>query len=116
VTVPVFSVAFMSGRPIAGPFWMLALSAIVGSIGIAGVGTFLATMAVNTKGGAFILAMLFVPLMYPALLAAVAGTSAVILGGTGWEAMFWQAVGMGAGIDAIMLLAAFALYEFVVGA
>jgi heme exporter protein B len=116
VTVPVFAVAFMSGRPIAGPFWMLALSAIVGSIGIAGVGTFLATMAVNTKGGAFILAMLFVPLMYPALLAAVAGTSAVILGGTGWEATFWQAVGMGAGIDAIMLLAAFALYEFVVGA
>jgi heme exporter protein B len=116
VTVPVFAVAFMSGRPIAGPFWMLVLSAFVGSLGIAGVGTFLATMAVNARGGSFILSVLFIPLMYPALLAAVAGSSAVVLGGTGYAATFWQAVGMGAGIDAIMLLAVFALYEFVVGA
>jgi heme exporter protein B len=116
VTVPVFAVAFMSGRPIAGPFWMLVLSALVGSLGIAGVGTFLATMAVNARGGSFILSVLFIPLMYPALLAAVAGSSAVVLGGEGYQAVFWQAVGMGAGIDAIMLLAVFALYEFVVGA
>jgi heme exporter protein B len=92
------------------------LSALVGSIGIAGVGTFLATMAVNARGGAFILAVLFVPLMYPALLAAVAGTSAAVLGGDGYVASFWQAIGMGAGIDAIMLLAAFGLYEFIVSA
>ena len=116
VTVPVFAVAFMSGRPIAGPFWMLVLSAFVGSLGIAGVGTFLATMAVNARGGSFILSVLFIPLMYPALLAAVAGSSAVVLGGEGYASVFWQAVGMGAGIDAIMLLAVFALYEFVVGA
>ncbi|MDO8916152.1 MAG: heme exporter protein CcmB [Coriobacteriia bacterium] len=116
VTVPIFAVAFMSGRPIAGPFWMLVLSAFVGSLGIAGVGTFLATMAVNARGGSFILSVLFIPLMYPALLAAVAGSSAVVLGGEGYAATFWQAVGMGAGIDAIMLLAVFALYEFVVGA
>jgi heme exporter protein B len=116
LTVPIFAVAFMSGRGIAGPFWMLVLSALVGSIGIAGVGTFLATMAVNARGGSFILSVLFIPLMYPALLAAVAGSSAVVIGGTGWEAVFWQAVGMGAAIDAIMLLAVFALYEFVVGA
>jgi len=116
LTVPVFAVAFMSGRPIAGPFWMLVLSAFVGSLGIAGVGTFLATMAVNARGGSFILSVLFIPLMYPALLAAVAGSSAVVLGGTGYVQVFWQSVGMGAGIDAIMLLAVFGLYEFVVGA
>jgi ABC-type transport system involved in cytochrome c biogenesis permease component len=73
-------------------------------------------MAVNARGGSFILSVLFIPLMYPALLAAVAGSSAVVLGGEGYAATFWQAVGMGAGIDAIMLLAVFALYEFVVGA
>ena len=116
VTVPVFGVAFMSGREIAGPFWMIVLSALVGSIGIAGVGTFLATMAVNARGGSFILSVLFIPIMYPALLAAVAGTSAVLLGGTGYEATFWQSVGMGSLIDVIMLLASFALYEFVVSA
>lgn len=116
VTVPVFAVAFMSGRPIVGPFWMLVLSALVGSLGIAGVGTFLATMAVNARGGSFILSVLFIPLMYPALLAAVAGSSAVVLGTEGYVSVFWQAVGMGAGIDAIMLLAVYGLYEFVVGA
>jgi heme exporter protein B len=95
---------------------MIALSALVGSIGIAGVGTFLATMAVNARGGSFILSVLFIPLMYPALLAAVAGTSAAMLGGTGYETLFWQSIAMGAGIDVIMLLASFALYEFVVSA
>ncbi len=116
ITVPIFAVAFMSGRPIAGPFWMIVLSGLVGSIGIAGVGTFLATMAVNARGGSFILSVLFIPLMYPALLAAVAGTSAAVLGGPGYVDMFWRSVGMGAGIDAIMLLAVYGLYEFIVSA
>lgn len=116
LTVPIFAFAFMSGREIAGPFWMIVISAIVGSLGIAGVGTFLATMAVNARGGSFILTVLFIPLMYPALLAAVAGTSAVILGGPDYASLFWSAIAMGAGIDAIMLLAVYALYEFVVGA
>jgi len=49
-----------SRQAIEGPIWMIALSLLVGSIGIAGVGTLLATMSVNTKGKDFILAVLFV--------------------------------------------------------
>jgi heme exporter protein B len=95
---------------------MIPLALFAGAVGISGVGTLLATMSVNTKGKDFVLAVLFVPLMYPLLLAAVSATSAAILGGDGSVQQFWTGMGMMAAFDAIMLLASFALYEFIVGA
>jgi heme exporter protein B len=77
-------------------------------------------MSVNTKGKDFILAVLFVPLMFPLLYACVAASSAVFLGdiafASGWVQAYWSAIGLGAGYDVAMLLAAFGLYEFIVGA
>jgi heme exporter protein B len=116
LTIPLFFLMFLSNRAIGGSFWMIPLSMLVGSIGIAGVGTLLATISVNTRGRDFILAVLFVPLMYPLLLATVGATSAAILGGPGFANEFWQDMALAAGYDGIMLLAAYALYEFVVGA
>jgi heme exporter protein B len=49
-------------------------------------------------------------------LAAVGATSAAVLGNPGYFAEFWRDIAVGAGYDAIMLLAAFGLYEFVIGA
>lgn len=116
--VPLFFFIFLAQRGAAesGPIWMIALALVLGSIGIAGVGTLLATMSVNTKGKDFILAVLFIPIMFPLLLAVVAGTSAVLLADPGYVTVFWQMMGLAAGYDGIMLLAAFALYEFVLGA
>jgi heme exporter protein B len=105
-----------SNADVGGPLWMTVLALILGSLGIAGVGTLLATMSVNTKGKDFILAVLFIPLMFPLLLAVVAGTSAVLLAEPGYANVFWQMMALAAGYDAIMLLAAFGLYEFVLGA
>lgn len=116
LTIPLFYVMFLSGRPIGGDWWMIPIALLVGSIGIAGVGTLLATISVNTRGRDFILAVLFVPLMYPLLLATVGATSAAVLGGPGYTAQFWQDIALAAGYDGIMLLASYALYEFVVGA
>jgi heme exporter protein B len=117
LTIPFFAFLFLQGGGYAeGAFWRVPLVLLLGSIGIAGVGTLLATMSVNTKGKDFVLTILMVPLMAPLLLAAVSATSAAILGGDGAAAQYWQGVGMVAGYDAVMLLAAFALYEFVVGA
>jgi heme exporter protein B len=100
LTLPLFWLMFLSGtgKQIAGPWWMIALALVVGSIGIAGMGT------------------LFVPVMFPLLLGVVSATSAVILGDQGWVTTYWQMMGIAAGYDAIMLLAAFGLYEFVIGA
>jgi heme exporter protein B len=116
LTLPLFWIMFLANKSIAGPVWMIAVPLLVGSIGIAGVGTLFATMSVNTKGRDFVLAVLFVPVMYPLLLAAVGATSAVILGNPGYMVEFWRDVAIAAGYDAIMLLAAFGLYEFVIGA
>lgn len=116
--VPLFFFIFLagSGQAESGPVWMLALSLLIGSIGISGVGTLLATMSVNTKGKDFILAVLFIPIMFPLLLAVVAGSSAVLIADPEYVSVFWRMMGLAAGYDSIMLLAAFALYEFVLGA
>lgn len=120
ISLPVFWFLFLSGDtstvPIVTTLWQILLALVLGSIGIAGVGTLLATMSVNTTGKDFVLALLFIPLMYPLLLPAVSSTSAAILGGTGAVAQYWQGVAIMGGYDAIMLLAAFALYEFIIGA
>jgi heme exporter protein B len=116
LTIPIFILMFLANRPIHGSLWGIALSLLVGAVGIAGIGTLLATMSVNTKGKDFILAVLFVPIMFPLLYASVAGTSAIILGDPGFEQTFWTAMSIGAGYDAIMLVAAYGLYEFIIGA
>jgi len=116
ITIPVFIFMFLADKPIEGPIWMIALALLVGSIGIAGVGTLLATMSVNTTGKDFILAVLFVPIMFPLLYASVAATSAVIIGTPEYAQVFWRAMAIAAGYDAIMILAAWGLYEFIIGA
>jgi heme exporter protein B len=116
LTIPLFFVMFLSTRPLGGAWWMIPIALFVGAVGQAGVGTLLATISVNTRGRDFILALLFVPVMFPLLLAAVGATSAAVLGNPGYVAEFWRDIALAAGYDAIMLLAAFGLYEFVIGA
>lgn len=116
LTIPVFFLLFLEGRAFAGSVWMVALSVFAGSIGIAGLGTLLATMSVNTKGKDFMLTVLFVPLIYPLLLGSVAATQVALAGGTDSMLFFWQSMAWVGGFDAIMLVAAFGLYEFIVGA
>ena len=113
---PLFMLIFNAGKYAhASTVGLLALVLVVGSVGIAGVGTLLATMSVNTTGKDFVLAVLFIPIMFPLLLAAVAATWA-ILNARPDMAVYWKMLGVGAGYDVIMLLVAFALYEFVLGA
>ena len=119
--VPLFYFIFMSSNSAdmtahSGPIWMVALALFVTSIGIAGVGTLLATMSVNTSGKDFILAVLFIPLMFPLLLVSVAALSVVIVGDPEYVRTFWTMLGAAALYDIIMIGAAFALYEFILGA
>lgn len=116
VVLPLFYFFFLAGKEFGGALWMLPLPLIVGSIGIAGVGTLLSTMSVNTTGKDFILAVLFIPLMFPLLYACVAATSAVLIGDPGYLTTFWRSLALSGGYDAIMILAAFGLYEFIIGA
>jgi heme exporter protein B len=113
--VPLFYFIFLTSATASGPWWMLGLALVVGSIGIAGVGTFLATMSVNTTGKDFILAIMFIPLMFPLLLVIVAALTAVIVADPGWTQTYWTMLAAGVGYNAIMIAVAFALYEFILG-
>jgi heme exporter protein B len=73
-------------------------------------------MSVNTNGKDVLLAVMFIPVMYPLLLGAVSAATSAIVGGPNATAEFWQAMAFIAGFDVIMLLAAFGLYEFIIGA
>jgi heme exporter protein B len=115
--VPLFYFMFLNGSQTqSGPWWMLVLALVIGSIGIAGVGTLLATMSVNTKGKDFILPIMFIPLMTPLLLVIVAALSAVIMADPGYIQTYWMMIAAAVGYDVIMIGAAFALYEFIIGA
>jgi heme exporter protein B len=117
LTLPVFGFLFLQGESLnASTLALIPLVLLAGSIGIAGVGTLLATMSVNTTGKDFVLAVLFIPLMYPLLLGAVTATAAAIIGGPEALGAFWTGMAWVAGYDVIMLLAAYGLYEFIVGA
>lgn len=116
--VPIFFLLFMNGEAMAhsGPWWMLVIALVVGSIGIAGAGTLMATMSVNTKGKDFILAVMFVPVMFPLLLIIVTAMSSVIIGDPGYAQSFWAQIGGAAVFDIIMIGVGYILYDFVLGA
>jgi len=115
--VPLFYFIFMgTGTVNSGPWWMVALALLVASIGIAGVGTFLASMSVNTKGQDFTLAIMFIPLMFPLLLATVGALSAVIIGEIGFEQTYWTMLSGAIAYNVITIGVAFALYEFMISA
>ena len=116
LTVPVFFLLFLQGRVFTGNVWMIAGAIVAGSVGIAVLGTFLATMSVNTTGKDFMLSVLFIPVIYPLLLGAVVATSVALTGGPDAGTLFWQSMAWIGGFDIIMLLAAFGLYEFIIGA
>ncbi|MCL2526113.1 MAG: heme exporter protein CcmB [Coriobacteriia bacterium] len=122
VVVPVFYIMYVSGslpvqlgEIVPGPWWMIALGLTIGSIGVAGVGTLLATISVNSKGRDFILAVLFIPVMYPLLLVLVAALNAVIGGAVGFESVFWMNIAGAAIYNAVVIAAAFVLYDFILG-
>ncbi len=117
LTVPVFAFLFLQGHAVdPGALLLIPLALVAGSVGISGVGTLLATMSVNTTGKDFVLAVLFIPLMFPLLLGAVTATGAAIVGGPDALGVFWTGIAWVIGYDVIMLLASYGLYEFIVGA
>ncbi len=116
LAIPVFYFLFLQTQKVNADIGMLLLAFFGGSLGIAGLGTLLATLTVNTKGQDFLLTVLMVPLMFPLLFGAVSASNIALLDPVAGASQYWGAMAFVAGFDAIMLLAAFGLYEFVIGA
>ncbi|MBR2835053.1 MAG: heme exporter protein CcmB [Coriobacteriales bacterium] len=115
IAVPLFFIFFMGQAELGSTTPLMILPIILGSIGIAGIGTFLSTLTLNTRGRDVLLAILMVPVVFPLLYACVSATSVALLGIEGQIEIFWRSLLLAGGYDVIMLAASWGLYEFVLG-
>ena len=116
IAIPLFFLFFLSGLEMQPTLpWALG-PLLVGTIGIAGIGTLLATITINTRGKDVLLALLFVPLIFPLLYACVSATTLAIIGSSTLMDVYVPAMALAMGYDVIMILVSWLLYDFVVSA
>ncbi|MBQ3106802.1 MAG: heme exporter protein CcmB [Eggerthellaceae bacterium] len=116
IAVPLFYFFFMTTVTPGETFGLIVVPLIVGTVGVAGVGTLLSTITVNTRGKDVMLAVLFIPIIFPLLYACVSCTTAVIVGADGWMDAFRVSLALAGGYDIIMILVSWVLYDFVISA
>lgn len=113
IAIPLYWVFFAGYAPLGAAAPMMVLPLLVGSVGIAGVGTLLSTVAAGTRGKDVMLALLFVPVLFPLLYACVSATGAALTGDGALEG-FWVSLVLAIGYDIAMVLVSWVLYQFVV--
>ena len=116
VAVPLFYFFFLTTTTPSESFWLLVVPLLVGTVGVAGIGTLLSTITINTRGKYVMLAVLFIPLIFPLLYACVSATTAAIVGAEGYADVMLTSLALAGGYDVIMILASWVLYDFVISA
>jgi heme exporter protein B len=114
IAVPLYWLFFSSFATPADTGWFMVVPLLLGNIGIAGIGTLLSTITTATRGKDVMLALLFVPIVFPLLYACVSATSAALVGDTFFAENFTTSLALAAGFDVVMVLASWVLYDFVV--
>jgi heme exporter protein B len=109
VTLPVF-VVLLQLSPGSGTA-VLILAALLGTFGLATVGTLFAAMAVNTKTREVILPLLVLPIAVPLLIASVEATAAALGGRSLGSAQPWLLVM--AAYDALFLMVGLSTFRHV---
>lgn len=115
IVVPLFFLFFLSGAELAATTPMIVLPLVVGTVGVAGVGTLLSTMTIDTRGKDVLLAILFIPVVFPLLYACVSATCVAFAGVEGTFGSYWTSCAVAAAYDVIMIAASYGLYEFLLG-
>ncbi|WP_314010266.1 heme exporter protein CcmB [Cryptobacterium curtum] len=113
IVLPLFAFFFLTTTTLAPTWPLIAAPLALGTVGIAGIGTLLATITASTRGKDVLLAVLFIPLVYPLLYACVSASTVVLAGGD-IEGAFNLSLALAGGYDVIMLLLSWVLYDFVV--
>ena len=116
IAVPLFYFFFLTTTTPSESFWLLVVPLLVGTVGVAGIGTLLSTITINTRGKDVMLAVLFIPLIFPLLYACVSATTAVIVGAEGYADIMLTSLALAGGYDVIMILASWVLYDLVISA
>lgn len=114
IAVPVFYFFFLLDQNVAASAPLVIAPLVLGTIGMAGIGTLLSTITVSTSGKDVLLAVLMIPLIFPLLYACVSATSAVLLGGLEMMDVLIPSLILATVYDIVMTLASWVLYEFVV--
>lgn len=115
IAVPLYFFFFLTGAPVADSWPLICVPLLVGTVGMAGIGTLLSTITVNTRGKDVMLAVLFIPLIFPLLYACVSAATVVLVGGD-WQTTYQTSLALAGGYDVIMLVLSWVLYDFVISA
>jgi heme exporter protein B len=113
LAIPVFVVIFASGRVAAHLPGFLALI-VLADVGIAALGTLVATISMNTRARDLLLPILFLPLAIPLLIAAASGTSTVFSGAAGGGSLLARLAFLLV-YDGVFLVLAYGTYDFAIG-
>jgi heme exporter protein B len=113
LAVPVFGLFFAAGRIVSHLPAFLALI-VLADVGIAALGTLLATIAMNTRARDLLLPIVFLPLVIPLLIAAASGTSAVLSGAAGSASPLGRLVFLLV-YDGVFLVLAYGTYDVAIG-
>jgi heme exporter protein B len=108
VVLPLFVVFF--NVPLIKPW--VALIVVLGTLGFAGVGTLLSSMAVNTRAREVMLPILLFPVAVPELIAAVKATAGAMAGLPVSEWQQWLSLLIV--FDVVLVTMSFMVYEYVV--
>ena len=108
VVLPLFVVFF--NVPLIQPW--VALIVVLGTLGFAGVGTLLSSMAVNTRAREVMLPILLFPVAVPELIAAVKATAGAMAGLPVSEWQQWLSLLIV--FDVVLVTMSFMVFEYVV--
>ena len=112
IAVPIFWLFFSGLCELPQNGILLVAPLLLGSIGIAGIGTLLSTITAGTRNNNVMLALLFVPMVFPLLYACISATQLILGGANLIEASTSLAISFG--YDIIMILLSWILYQYVV--
>lgn len=114
IIAPLFFFFFMTLIPLSSVLYAALVPLLLGTLGMAGVGVMLATITCDAQGREVILAVLFIPLIYPLLYCCVTASAAACTGGAEWFEPWLLGVGLSLVYDVIMLGVCWILFEYVV--
>ena len=115
VVLPLFYFLFLTATTPTDSFAFSLLPLFLGTFGISSVGTLLASITANARGKEVLLAILFIPVIFPLLYAVVAASTGAVVASIGWELVFRNSCILAGAYDIIMTLASWLLYDYVIG-
>jgi heme exporter protein B len=113
VAVPVFAL-FFAPHGMAAHLAALLVLIVLADLGIAALGTLLATIAMQTRARDLLLPIVFLPLVIPLVIAAASGTSALLSGGAGAPGVLGRLVFLLV-YDGVFLVLAYGTYDVAIG-